>query len=144
LTARESPRHDQRVGYVPDDDRRRILIFDDSPLALDLVAAVLIEQGFEVRTAIDLLGFDRVLREFRPDVILTDVDMPEIQGGTLCKRLKADIATARTPIVLFSAMPKERLAQVARLAGADVALSKLDGFEQLGDRLRELCDEILW
>ena len=132
------------MGYVPDDDRRRILIFDDSPLALDLVAAVLIEQNFEVRTASDLLAFDRVLREFRPDVILTDVDMPEIQGGVLCKRLKADIATARTPIVLFSAMPKDRLAQVARLAGADVALSKLDGFEQLGDRLRELCDEILW
>lgn len=132
------------MGYVPDDTRRRILIFDDSPLALDLVASVLIDQGFEVRTASDLLAFDRVLREFRPEVILTDVDMPEIQGGVLCKRLKADIATARTPIVLFSAMPKDRLAQVARLAGADVALSKLDGFEQLGDRLRELCDEILW
>lgn len=132
------------MGYVPDDARRRVLIFDDSPVALDLVAAVLIDDGFEVRTAMDLISFDRTLREFRPELILTDVDMPEIQGGILCKRLKADIATARTPIVLFSAMPRDRLAAVARLAGADVALSKLDGFEQLGDRLRELCDEILW
>jgi DNA-binding response OmpR family regulator len=120
------------------------LIFDDSSVALDLVAAVLIDDGFEVRTAMDLISFDRALREFRPELILTDVDMPEIQGGILCKRLKANIATARTPIVLFSAMPRDRLAVVARQAGADVALSKLDGFEQLGDRLRALCDEILW
>jgi CheY-like chemotaxis protein len=77
-------------------------------------------------------------------VILTDLDMPEISGGTLCAKLKANIATARTPVVLFSAAPRETLDEIAREAGADVAISKEDGVEHLGERLHDLCDEILW
>src|SRR5688572_17776310 len=121
------------------DARRRVLIFDDSPLALQVISSGLTEHGFEVRTAIDLIAFDRALQQFRPHLILTDLDMPEIQGGVLCRRLKADIATANTPVVLFSAAPRDKLDEIARAAGADVALSKHDGVDRLGKRLHELC-----
>src|SRR5690349_13496843 len=125
-------------------ERRRVLIFDDSPLALHMISDGLMEHGFEVRTAIDLVGFDRTLQSWQPHVILTDLDMPEISGGTLCAKLKANIVTARTPVVLFSAAPRDTLDEIARDAGADVAISKEDGVEHLGARLHELCEEILW
>src|SRR5262245_60700110 len=125
-------------------ERRRVLLFDDSPLSLEFEATLLGVAGFEVRSALTLPEFDRQLLTWRPELILTDVDMPDIKGGELCKRLKADMTTARIPVVLFSALPRDELERIATAAGADAALSKADGYEQLGVRLQALCDEIIW
>jgi CheY-like chemotaxis protein len=54
------------------------------------------------------------------------------------------MSTQKIPIVLFSALPDAELAELARRSGADAYLSKQDGYEQLGPRIRELSEGILW
>jgi DNA-binding response OmpR family regulator len=123
---------------------RRVLIIDDSELCRAVEAEVLGKAGFDVRAAANLFEFDRLLASWSPELILTDLQMPDIDGATLCRLLRAKVETARIPIVLCSSLGEDRLAVIAREVGADAFLSKADGYEQLPLRLRALWDEIVW
>ena len=90
------------------------------------------------------LNFDRVLKEFVPDIILTDVNMPDIRGDEICKVLKTKYDTADIPIVLFSSKDTDELAELAERAGADGFVSKQQGFDTLIEKIDELVDDILW
>lgn len=126
------------------DDRRKLLLIDDSEIVLAAEAAVLTEAGFEVRAVSSLREFLNALRDWKPHVIVTDLYMPEMSGAELCTWLRQQVATARTPIVLCSSAPEAELAEVARSVGADAWLAKEDGLAALPARLTALCDEILW
>lgn len=105
---------------------KRILLIDDSEATLRMVASVLDRSGFEVRTATSVGQLTSTLGEWRPDVILTDVNMPDTSGVDLCRQLKATYETAHVPVVLFSALPIEELAVLARTCEADGFLTKSD------------------
>lgn len=122
----------------------RVLLIDDSEIALHYEQALLELAGFEVRCVRRLLEFVQELTVWQPHLILSDVRMPEVSGDELCSSLKKHMSTRSIPIVLFSAMPEAELAELARRSGADAYLSKADGYEQLGPRLRELSEAILW
>lgn len=99
---------------------------DDDVEALPMFEVVLQRAGFEVRTSSSV---DQVLDsvgDWRPDVILTDVNMPGTSGVELCRQLKAAYATADVPVVLFSSHSHEVLASLARSCEADGFLSKSD------------------
>ncbi|MBA3540487.1 MAG: response regulator [Deltaproteobacteria bacterium] len=70
--------------------------------------------------------------------------MPDVDGATLCRQLRANPETAKIPVVRFASATLEELAGIAKEVGADAYLSKRRGYEDLPQRLRELCDEILW
>jgi two-component system, chemotaxis family, response regulator PixH len=125
-------------------DNRRLLLIDDSEIALEYAESVLTDAGFEVRAVSSLQAFQEVLANWKPHMIITDLNMPEMSGVELCKYLRREIATARIPIVLCSSTPDEELALVARTVGADAYLSKHAGLDALPKRLNELFDEILW
>ena len=125
-------------------DSRRLLLIDDSEIALAYAESVLTDAGFEVRAVGSLRTFQTVLSSWRPHLIVTDLYMPEMNGAELCQWLRRQVATARIPIVLCSSAPDDELAAVARAVGADAYLSKLAGLDALPDRLNALCDEILW
>ena len=125
-------------------DSRRLLLIDDSEIALAYAESVLTDVGFDVRAVSSLRAFQTVLSSWKPHVIITDLYMPEMSGVELCQWLRREVATARIPIVLCSSAPDDELALVARAVGADAYLSKLAGFESLPDRLNALCNEILW
>ena len=125
-------------------DSRRLLLIDDSEIALAYAESVLTEAGFDVRAVGSLRAFQSVLDNWKPHLIVTDLYMPEMSGAELCQWLRRQVATARTPIVLCSSAPDDELAIVARQVGADAYLSKLAGLDALPDRLKQLCDEILW
>jgi len=125
-------------------DTRRLLLIDDSEIALAYAESVLTDAGFEVRAVGSLRTFQTVLASWRPHLIVTDLYMPEMNGAELCQWLRREVATARIPIVLCSSAPDQELAVVARAVGADAYVSKVDGFDSLPDRLNALCDEILW
>lgn len=131
-----------RVGR--DIEATRVLLVDDSELALHYEKALLELAGFEVRCARNLLDIVQELSAFQPHIVLTDVDMPDIKGDELCTTLKRHMSTGMIPIVLFSALPEDELAELASRAGADAYLSKKNGYEQLAPRLRELSEDILW
>ena len=126
------------------EDQRKLLLIDDSEIALAVESALLSEAGFEVRAVSSLRAFLNALLDWKPHIIVTDLNMPEMSGVDLCQWLRQQVATAKIPIVLCSSMSEADLAEVARSVGADAYLSKEAGLEALPARLPELCDEILW
>jgi CheY-like chemotaxis protein len=125
-------------------EKKRILLLDDSVITLEMEKAVLEERGYEVAVASNLIEFQAALDAFQPEVILTDLMMPDISGKDIVRVLKQDFHTERIPIVLFSSKPDEELAEIAEQAGADGYLSKSNGIEKLGDMVDELVDSIIW
>jgi len=125
-------------------DSRRLLLIDDSEIALAYTESLLTEAGFEVRAVGSLRAFQTVLSSWRPHLIVTDLYMPEMNGAELCQWLRRQVATARIPIVLCSSAPDQELALVARAVGADAYVSKVDGLDALPERLNALCNEIVW
>src|SRR5918912_1157550 len=86
--------------------RGRILVVEDDPAIAALVEETLSEESYEVvpTGAADAL---RLARELRPDVIMTEYAMPDMDGAEISRRLRADRATAGIPIILMSAHPPE-------------------------------------
>lgn len=125
-------------------DSRRLLLIDDSEIALAYAESVLTDAGFEVKAVGSLRAFQSVLSSWRPHLIVTDLYMPEMNGAELCQWLRRQVTTARIPIVLCSSAPDHELAVVARAVSADAYVSKVDGLDTLPERLNALCNEILW
>jgi CheY-like chemotaxis protein len=124
--------------------KKKILLLDDSTITLEMEKAVLEDRGYEVAVAANLLDFQAELDRFQPEVILTDLMMPDISGKDIVRVLKQDFHTEKIPIILFSSRPDEELAPIAEAAGADGYLSKSHGIDKLGDLIDELVDSIIW
>ncbi len=101
----------------------RILIVDDEPAVADLIEAVLVSEGYTVAIARDGAQGLLLARDWSPDLILMDVMLPGVDGGTAIRRLKNDPATADIPIVAMSAGRTIRR-QSGELTDADAALAK--------------------
>ncbi len=125
-------------------EKRRILLLDDSPITLEMEKAVLEDRGYAVAVASNLIEFQGLLEKFQPEVILTDLMMPDISGKDIVRVLKQDFHTEKIPIILFSSRPDEELAPIAEAAGADGYLSKSHGIDKLGDLIDELVESIIW
>ncbi len=125
-------------------EKKRILLIDDSEITLQMEKAVLEAKGYSVRAASTLMEFERLLGEERPDLILTDIHMPEATGADICRTLKNEYNTQDIPIVLFSSLNDEELARLAEQVGADGYLSKAHGLDALGDKVDELINSIIW
>jgi CheY-like chemotaxis protein len=125
-------------------EKKRILLLDDSAITLEMEKAVLEERGYTVATASNLLEFQQLIEKFAPEVILTDLMMPDISGKDIVRVLKQDFHTERIPIVIFSSKTDDELAEIAEQAGADGYLSKSHGIDKLGEMVDELVDSILW
>src|SRR5512144_115237 len=125
-------------------EKKRILLLDDSTITLEMEKAVLEDRGYKVAIASNLLEFQTQLDKFQPEVIRTDLMMPDISGKDIVRVLKQDFHTEKIPIILFSSKPDEELQEIAEAAGADGFLSKSHGIERLGDMVDELVESILW
>ncbi|MFC1654952.1 PleD family two-component system response regulator [Myxococcota bacterium] len=120
-----------------------VLILDDSEIVLETTAMALTEAGFEVVKAQSLVEFDRLLTKGRPDIILTDIKMPEITGDDVCGVLKQKHDTKNIPIILFSTMEDEELAQLAEKSGADGYVCKGEGMEEIVKHVRALAEKLV-
>jgi CheY-like chemotaxis protein len=125
-------------------DQRRILLIDDSEITLAMEKAVLEARGYDVRATSTLMEFEKMLSDFKPHVILTDIHMPEAKGTDICRTLKNEYGTQDIPIVLFSSLKDEELETLAEQVGADGYLSKAHGVEALGEKVDELFESIIW
>lgn len=84
--------------------RGNILLVDDQPQNLNLLAELLEEQGYEVREAINgELALQTVTMK-APDLILLDINMPDLDGYTVCQRLKGNAQTQDIPVIFISAL----------------------------------------
>ncbi len=125
-------------------DAKRILLIDDSEITLQMEKVVLEQRGYEVAATTTLVEFERLLTDFKPDLILTDIHMPEARGTDICRTLKNEYRTQDIPIVLFSSLNDDELAELAQQVGADGFLSKAHGLDALGEKVDELVESIIW
>ncbi|HEY5997053.1 MAG TPA: ATP-binding protein [Candidatus Deferrimicrobiaceae bacterium] len=86
-----------------DEGRGTILVVDDTPANLQLVESILQEKGYTVRAAISGRMALKAVRHQLPDIILLDINMPEMNGFEVCRALKADPALAGIPVIFVSA-----------------------------------------
>jgi len=123
---------------------KKILLVDDRDIRLSVEKLLLEEAGFAVRTAHSLRQFDSVLTSWTPDLILTDVDMPEVSGPELCRHLRAQAAARHlfAPLVLLASLSEDELGPLARRCGADGWLCRNDSLDALPERVSRLCEAI--
>lgn len=101
-----------------------ILIVDDMPANLKLLDNILIEQGYIVRGAINgVLALNSVAHK-KPDLILLDIRMPEMDGYEVCAKLKQNQQTCDIPIIFLSALDEPQFKVRAFEAGAVDYISK--------------------
>ena len=116
----------------------RVLLVDDSDLVHRHTVPILQEAGYAVDEAWDGEEGLRKLLERHPDVLLTDVEMPKLDGFELCRRVKNDPATAEIPVVICSSLGQAENLEQGFDAGADDYLVKPVVAEELTTRLRSL------
>jgi DNA-binding response OmpR family regulator len=102
----------------------RILVVDDSPLALELAEATLVEAGYTVRTLDAPLSTALVLSEFKPQLVLLDVSMPGLRGDQLAAFVRRLAGGRDFVLLLFSDRPAAELRQLAAECGADGFVTK--------------------
>jgi len=121
--------------------KRKVLLVDDDAELVELMSKVLEEDGrFEVRIASN--GFDAgmMVKEYRPDLIVLDVMLPDINGKEVCHRVRADATLEDVRILCISGMIEEDRIQELKLSGADDFLSKPFDIEELIDRMCGLLE----
>src|ERR1700686_3670830 len=95
-----------------------VLIVDDNPANLKLLRVLLAAESYEVRTANSSEDALAVLENFRPRLILTDIELPGIDGLDLTRRLKSDPATSDIIILAITASPRAGGERKGRRAAA--------------------------
>jgi two-component system, OmpR family, response regulator MprA len=120
----------------------RVLVVDDEPAVRESLERVLRHDGFEVDLANDGREAIRRLATIRPDVVVLDVLMPQIDGLEVCRRMRD--TGDRTPVLMLTARDAvgERVAGLE--AGADDYLAKPFALEELLARLRALLRRTGW
>jgi len=113
-----------------------VLIVDDLAVNRDLVRMVLDHNGYETREADGGAAALRVLTREHPDLVLTDIRMPEMDGYSLARAIKADRALRSIPVVFYTA----HYIEAQNIADASaVGVSRI--IEKTGD-LEELLDAV--
>ena len=101
-----------------------IMIVDDEPAMLALLEIIFKRKGFTVLTASGAYQALNLLAKEKPDLIILDVMMPGISGLELCRRLRTDPSTAKTPVLILSGWSDLEAAQRSIAAGANDFLTK--------------------
>ena len=109
--------------------RHRVLVVDDSITTRTLEQSVLSAAGFDVVTAVDGADAWRMIEDAAPDLVITDVEMPRMDGLQLCERIRASVGHARLPVILVTSLDKPEQRARGLDAGADAYITK-SSFDQ--------------
>ena len=121
--------------------KRKVLIVDDDEELVELMVDVFERDGrFDVRSANN--GFDAgmLVKEFRPDLVVLDVMLPDINGKEVCQRVRSDSNLEAVKIICISGMVEQDKIAELRVAGANDFLNKPFPIEKLLERSCDLLD----
>jgi len=121
---------------------RSILVVDDEPQTRDLLRLMLKRDGYEVFEAED--GYDALekVKALVPDMVLLDVMMPDIDGLTVCRRIRKDEMLSDLPVLMLSARTHLEAVEKGIMAGATRYLTKPIGRKELLQHISEVFDGI--
>jgi two-component system, OmpR family, KDP operon response regulator KdpE len=111
----------------------RILVVDDEPQIARVLRTGLKTHGYDVRVASDGISALETFEDWHPDLVVTDLAMPNLDGLELCRRLRA---ISQLPIIVLSVRGEEKTKVEALDAGADDYVTKPFGMEELLARVR--------
>jgi two-component system KDP operon response regulator KdpE len=114
-------------------DHRRILIVDDEPQITRVLRTSLDAHGYDLRVANDGDTALQIARDWSPDLMITDLSMPVMDGLELCRRFRRN---SNAPIIVLSVKGEERTKVQALDAGADDYVTKPFGINELLARVR--------
>ena len=122
------------------DATRSILIVDDSIVSRQLVSRAVKSLGFEPLMAVDGVEAWSILTRIEPLIVVTDVEMPRLDGLGLVRRIRRDKRLAGIPVIIFSNLGADQDKQAGLEAGADAYLAKSD-FSR--EALRDVIERML-
>ncbi len=111
----------------------RILVVDDEPQIARVLRTGLKTHGYDVRVAADGVSALETFNDWRPDLVVTDLAMPNLDGLELCRRLRE---ISQIPIIVLSVRGEEKTKVEALDAGADDYVTKPFGMDELLARVR--------
>jgi len=114
----------------------RVLVVDDEPMLSDLLSMALRYEGWELRAAGDGAAAVTTAREFRPDAVVLDVMLPDMDGLEVLRRLRADAPLV--PVVFLTARDAVEDRVAGLTAGGDDYVTKPFSLEEVAARLRGL------
>lgn len=114
-------------------DHHRILVVDDEPQITRVLRTSLSSQGYDIRVANNGETALEIMKDWTPDLVITDLAMPQMDGVELCRKVRT---TSRIPIIVLSVRGEERTKVSALDAGADDYVTKPFGMEELLARVR--------
>src|SRR5216110_2164166 len=114
-------------------EKSRVLVVDDEPQITRVLRTVLTSQGYQVRTAAEGEAALENFAEWRPELVITDLYMPHMDGVELCRRIRA---MSTVPIIVLSVKGEEKTKVEALDSGADDYVTKPFGIDELLARVR--------
>ena len=114
-------------------EKSRVLVVDDEPQITRVLRTVLSSQGYQVRTAAEGEAALSNFADWRPELVITDLFMPHMDGIELCRRIRS---TSNVPIIVLSVKGEERSKVEALDVGADDYITKPFGTDELLARVR--------
>ena len=114
-------------------ERSHILVVDDEPQITRVLRTALTAQGYEIRVANDGEMALEIMKDWSPNLIITDLSMPQLDGVQLCRRVRA---VSQVPILVLSVRDQERQKIEALDAGADDYVTKPFSMNELLARVR--------
>ena len=118
--------------------KSRILVVDDSLTMRKVLGRLLEREGFEVLVAKDGMDAMQLLQETTPDAILTDIEMPRMDGFALARNIRDDARTATTPLIMISSRTADKHQNLAKEIGVDGFFGKPVQDEELITKVNEL------
>jgi two-component system KDP operon response regulator KdpE len=113
--------------------KSRILVVDDEPQLTRVLRTGLKSRGYEVLVAADGLSGLELFKTWKPELVITDLAMPNMDGLELCRQLRA---ISQVPIIILSAKGEEKIKVEALDIGADDFVTKPFGIDELLARMR--------
>jgi len=117
-------------------NRRSILVVDDDEDVLVLITRTLLSHGYDTTISPNGENMMDIITQSPPDMILLDIHMNGIDGGTICQLIKTNRTTASIPILMFSA--NENIASITKQCGADGYITKPFEPNQLNKTIQQI------
>ncbi len=120
-----------------------IVLIEDSALVIQMLTMVCEGAGHQVAAFESFQKAQAQLQQSTPDLIITDLNLPDVPGGDTLSQLRAIEGLNDTPIIVISGRPADELEKLASESGAQGALSKDDGMPVISEKLPQMIKELI-
>ena len=115
--------------------KKKLLIVDDDEELVELMVDVFARDGrFDIKSANNGFGAGMLVKDFRPDLVILDVMLPDINGKEVCQRIRGDATMKAVKIICISGMVEQDKIADLRAAGADDFMNKPFSVDKLLER----------